>query len=70
MRELILRDDRELRRIENAIATIERASESDKLRRHCLLAALHAERQELLRALGRSHGPVGGTTPRSWQAAV
>jgi hypothetical protein len=53
MRELILRDDRELRRIESAIATIEQASASDKLRRHCLLAALMAERDELLRVLGR-----------------
>jgi len=56
MRELIVRDDRELRRIESAIAMIERASASDKLRRHCLLMALKAERDELLRALGRSRG--------------
>lgn len=58
MRELILRDDRELRRIESAIATIEQASVSDRLRRHCLLTALTAERDELLRALGRSRTPA------------
>jgi hypothetical protein len=53
MRELIVHDDRELRRVERTIATIEQAPDAGKLSRHCLLAALHAERVELLRALGR-----------------
>ena len=60
MKELILRDDRELRRVECAIATIERSSASDKLRRHCLLTALQAERDELLHALGRSRSFTQG----------
>jgi hypothetical protein len=57
MRDLILRDDRELRRIESAISMFEQRSASDRLRRHCLLAALTAERDELLRVLGRSRVP-------------
>ena len=53
MKELILRDDRELGRIENAIATIEHASPGN-LRTHCLLEALKAERSELLKIGCRS----------------
>ena len=51
MRELIVRDDRELRRVERAIAAI--AQNKGMLSRHCLLAALYAERNNLLRELGR-----------------
>jgi hypothetical protein len=69
MKELILRDDRELRRIETAIAAMERAPASERLRRHCLLAALEAERDELLRVLGRSHGPRRNATAQARQAA-
>ena len=53
MRELIVRDDRELRRIEHTISTIEEASGTAKMSCHCPLAALYAERDELLRACGR-----------------
>ena len=53
MLELILRDDRELGRIETAIAAIEHSS-PDSLRTHCLLAALKAERDELLKIGCRS----------------
>jgi hypothetical protein len=64
MRELILRDDRELGRIETAIANIERAS-GGNLRTHCLLEALKAERNELLKigcrsgVSGRRRTPAG-----------
>jgi hypothetical protein len=54
MRELIVHDDRELRRIETAISTIEASSTAERLRRHCLLAALVGGRDELLHALGRT----------------
>lgn len=70
MRELILRDDRELRRVQSAIAQIEQASASDRLRRHCLLAALTAERDELLRALGRSRAPARRTAASGLHAAL
>lgn len=53
MTQLIVREDRELRRIENAIATIESARACSGLRNDCLLAALKAERDELLRIAGR-----------------
>lgn len=69
MKELILRDDRELRRLESAIAVMEQAPASERLRRHCLLAALEAERDELLRVLGRSHGLRRGTTANARRAA-
>jgi hypothetical protein len=54
MKELILHDDRELRRIEAAIAAIERAAPRDSARTHCLLTALKAERNELLKIGCRS----------------
>jgi hypothetical protein len=57
MRELILRDDRELGRLETAIANIEGASR-DNLRTHCLLEALKAERNELLK-IGCRRGVSG-----------
>jgi hypothetical protein len=53
MRELVVRDDRELRRVERAIANIEQDTAAAQLRRHSLHTALTAERDELLRALGR-----------------
>jgi hypothetical protein len=58
MRELIARDDRELRRLEHAIASIERDSAAEQRRRHCLYAALTAEREELLCALGRGRAAM------------
>jgi hypothetical protein len=54
MKDLILHDDRELRRIETAIAAIEQAAPRDSARTHCLLAALKAERNELLKIGCRS----------------
>jgi hypothetical protein len=53
MTQLIIRDDRELRRIESTIAHIENARPCSGLRNDCLLAALKAERDELLRIAGR-----------------
>lgn len=52
MRDLIVHDDRELRRVEQAIAALERSGAN--LRTHCLLAALNAERAELLRLGART----------------
>jgi hypothetical protein len=54
MTQLIIRDDRELRRIESTIAHIESGRPSSGLRNDCLLAALKAERDELLRIAGRT----------------
>ena len=56
MKELVLRDDRELRRIETAIESLEHASPQGRLGSHCLLAALRAERSELLKIGCRSVG--------------
>ena len=53
MRELIVHDDRELRRIEAAIASIRKNSATARSSRCYLLAALEAEREEVLRSLGR-----------------
>jgi len=53
MRELIVRDDRELRRVERAIANIRRDPGAAKGRCQSLLAALEAERAELLKLYGR-----------------
>ena len=62
MKDLILHDDRELRRIETAIAAIEQASPRDSLRSHCLLAALKTERSELLRIGCRGARPASPRT--------
>ena len=48
MRDLLFCDGRELRRLEYTIASIE-ARHGAKLRHDCLLAALKAERDELVR---------------------
>jgi hypothetical protein len=59
MRELIVQDPhRDLRRIESVILAIEASSTTDRLRRHCLLTPLIAERDALLRALGRARTGV------------
>ncbi len=47
MGELIVRDDRELRRVEFAIAAIECRSVCDQMRMQSLLTALHVEREQL-----------------------
>ncbi|HUZ75175.1 MAG TPA: hypothetical protein VMU87_19495 [Stellaceae bacterium] len=54
MKELIVRDDRELRRLDAAITAIRRTPVAAQTSRRCLLAALEAERNELLRSHGRS----------------
>ena len=54
MKELILHNDRELGRIEAAIAAIERRPPKERAGSHCLLAALKVERAELLRIGCRS----------------
>ena len=56
MRDLVVRDDRELRRLEAAIASIKESSPLVRSGRVCLLAALEAEREELLRCLGHRRG--------------
>ena len=53
MRELIVHDDRELRRLEKAIATIHQNPVAARTSQYALLQALEAERAELLRILGR-----------------
>lgn len=63
MTQLICRDDRELRRIESTIAMLENARPCSGLRNDCLLAALRAERDELLRIAGRT-GRLARTQPR------
>jgi hypothetical protein len=49
MRELIVRDDGQLRRIDGAIAAIEARSGGERIRMGSLLTALLSEREELLR---------------------
>jgi hypothetical protein len=49
MRVLIVHDDGDLRRIDRAIAEFEGRPAGERLRRSCLLQALHEERAELLR---------------------
>jgi hypothetical protein len=49
MRELIVRDDGQMRRVEHAIAAIECRSICDQMRIQSLLHALYAEREELKR---------------------
>jgi hypothetical protein len=49
MRELIVRDDGQLRRIDGAIAAIEARSGGERIRMGSLLTALQSEREELLR---------------------
>jgi hypothetical protein len=49
MRVLIVRDDGELRRIDRAIAEFEGRPAAERLRKSCLLQALHQGRAELLR---------------------
>jgi hypothetical protein len=47
MRELIVRDDRELRRLNRAIAGFGARADGDRLRMHHLLAALVAARDDI-----------------------
>ena len=47
MRELIVRDDRELRRLNRAIALFGARPDADRLRMHHLLSALLAARDEI-----------------------
>jgi hypothetical protein len=47
MRELIVHDDRELRRLNQAIAAFDGRPGRDRLRMHHLLSALHAARDEI-----------------------
>lgn len=57
MTQLIVRDDRELRRLESVIGAIETARPCSGLSNECLLAALKAERDELLRITGHARRP-------------
>ena len=54
MRELVVREDRELRRIEAAIASIKRDPRAAQKSRSFLLKALEMEREELLQSYGHS----------------
>jgi len=47
VRELIVREDRELRRLEQAIALFDHRSHGDRRRMHNLLSALIAARDEI-----------------------
>jgi hypothetical protein len=57
MRVLIVHDDGQLRRIESAIAAIEARLPPERNRATSLLAALEAEKQELLRHNTRRQRP-------------
>jgi hypothetical protein len=50
MRELIVNDDGELRRIERALAELEARPAAERLRKVFLLRALRRQKAELLRA--------------------
>lgn len=60
MRELIVRDDRELHRLNHAIAALGGRSDIDRLRLHHLLSALVAARDEIAprRQPGRQLAPL------------
>jgi hypothetical protein len=58
MRELIVRDDREVRRLDHAIAALGGRSDRDRLRLHHLLSALVAARNDI----GRSRRPSRAST--------
>ncbi|HUK00534.1 MAG TPA: hypothetical protein VLV85_19935 [Stellaceae bacterium] len=49
MAALIVKDDGELRRVQRTIAEFEARPPMERLRKSCLLQALYAEREELLR---------------------
>ena len=49
MRELIVKDDGQMRRVDNAIAVFMSRSPCDQMRMQSLLHALYAEREELKR---------------------
>jgi hypothetical protein len=59
VRELVVRDDRELRRLNQAIAAFEHKPNADRLRMHHLLAALIAARDEIRQAARRPRPPRG-----------
>jgi len=63
MGELIVKDDRELRRVESAIASIQGRPVCDQMRMQSLLTALQAERS-LLHARGGGRSGTGAR-PRS-----
>jgi len=63
MRELIVQEDRELRRLETAIANIRRDPSAAQASRLFLLRALEAERNEVLRS-------YGGRRPRRMSRAM
>ena len=55
MRELIAKDNTQLRRIEGAIAAAAAWSPAEQARKRSLISALEAERGELLRAKSGRH---------------
>ncbi len=56
--DLIVRDNRELRRLDRAIAAFEDRPCADRLRMHHLLAALHAERDLIASSRRRRARPA------------
>jgi hypothetical protein len=56
--ELIVRSDRELRRVERAIAELEARPAADRLRVQVLLQALMNERAELTRSRPSARPPM------------
>lgn len=56
MRDLIARDDEQLRRLESTIAAFRKRSAAEQSKGGALLAALEAERDEVLRYCPRARG--------------
>jgi hypothetical protein len=63
MRELIVRDDRELRRLNQAIAAFDDRPCADRLRLQHLLSALVAQRDELEQSKRRARPTELSTAP-------
>jgi hypothetical protein len=53
MRVLIARDDGQLRKLESSIAALNARPQAERDRRGALIAALEAERSEILRSCSR-----------------
>jgi hypothetical protein len=67
MRELIVRYDRELRRLNQAIAAFDARPCADRVRMRHLLSALMAERDEIERSARRAKpaGLLGSSVPQA-----
>jgi hypothetical protein len=63
--DLIVRDNRELRRLDRAIAAFEDRPCADRLRLHHLLSALRAERDEIAQFSRRRARPAIAVVPQA-----